>query len=105
MILNNLSKVLDKYEEQLGYTSLNQFEHLKDLPFYNWFLPQKQPKLKYTFNKMSNLSTSSTQEWKQKQEIEQKEDQKPFFKYQSVKNTDCLTSSTFNYSSHLLKKW
>jgi hypothetical protein len=36
MTLQNLSKVLDKYESQLGSTSLEQFELLKDLPFHDW---------------------------------------------------------------------
>ena len=36
MTLQNLSKVLDKYESQLGSTSLEQFELLKGLPFYDW---------------------------------------------------------------------
>lgn len=33
MTLQNLSKILDKYEEQLGYSNIQQFEVLKDLPF------------------------------------------------------------------------
>jgi hypothetical protein len=38
MTLQNLSKILDKYEQQLGYSSSNiqQFELLKGLPFYDW---------------------------------------------------------------------
>ena len=36
MTLQNLSKILDKYEQQLGSTNLEQFEVLKGLPFYNW---------------------------------------------------------------------
>lgn len=36
MTLQNLSKILDKYEEQLGYSNKEQFEHLRNLPFYNW---------------------------------------------------------------------
>jgi hypothetical protein len=36
MTLQNLSKILDKYEQQLGSGSIQQFELLKDLPFYNW---------------------------------------------------------------------
>lgn len=36
MTLQNLSKVLDKYESQLGSASLEQFELLKGLPFYDW---------------------------------------------------------------------
>ena len=34
--LQNLSKILDKYESQLGYNTVNHFELLKGLPFYNW---------------------------------------------------------------------
>ena len=37
MTLQNLSKILDKYESQLGSTNnTEQFEILKGLPFYNW---------------------------------------------------------------------
>ena len=37
MTLQNLSKILDKYESQLGSTTeTNRFELFKDLPFYNF---------------------------------------------------------------------
>ena len=38
MTLQNLSKILDKYEQQLGYSSssIQQFELLKGLPFYSF---------------------------------------------------------------------
>ena len=36
MTLQNLSKILDKYEEQLGYNFGQQFDQLKNLPFYDW---------------------------------------------------------------------
>ena len=36
MTLENLSKILDKYEEQLGYNLGQRFDQLKNLPFYNW---------------------------------------------------------------------
>ena len=37
MTLQNLNKILDRYEEQLGFTnSSNQFEQLRGLPFYDW---------------------------------------------------------------------
>jgi hypothetical protein len=36
MTLLNLSKILDKYESQLGSTEAKQFELLRGLPFYNW---------------------------------------------------------------------
>ncbi len=36
MTLQNLSKILDKYESQLGSSSIQQFEQLNGLPFYNW---------------------------------------------------------------------
>lgn len=39
MTLQNLSKILDKYESQLGSTSANQFELLKGLKFYNFQHP------------------------------------------------------------------
>jgi hypothetical protein len=34
--LHNLSKILDKYESQLGYNTADQFELLKRLALYNW---------------------------------------------------------------------
>jgi hypothetical protein len=36
MTLQNLGKILDKYESQLGSTDTEQFIHLKGLPFYHW---------------------------------------------------------------------
>ena len=37
MTLQNLKKILDRYEEQLGVTpQANQLELLKCLPFYDW---------------------------------------------------------------------
>jgi hypothetical protein len=36
MTLHNLSKILDKYESQLGIADSNIFDSLKGLPFYNW---------------------------------------------------------------------
>jgi hypothetical protein len=38
MPLQNLGKILDKYELQLGSTNTEQFELLKCLPFYDWSL-------------------------------------------------------------------
>ena len=40
MGLQNLSKILDKYESQLGSLNTEQFDRLKGLPFYNWQNPQ-----------------------------------------------------------------
>jgi hypothetical protein len=40
MTLQNLSKILDKYELKLGSPSLGQFELLLGLPFYDWQDPQ-----------------------------------------------------------------
>ena len=36
MTLQNLSRILDKYEQQFGSTNIQAFDRLKDLPFYNW---------------------------------------------------------------------
>jgi hypothetical protein len=36
MTLQNLSKILDKYDSQLGSGSIQQFELLKGLSFYDW---------------------------------------------------------------------
>ena len=40
MTLQSLSKILDRYDQRLGSSSLGQFELLKGLPFYNWQNPQ-----------------------------------------------------------------
>lgn len=40
MTLQNLSRILDKYEQKLGSPSLGQFELLKGIPFYIWQNPQ-----------------------------------------------------------------
>jgi hypothetical protein len=36
MTLQNLNKLLDKYEQKLGVTNTEQFEPLQSLPFYNF---------------------------------------------------------------------
>ncbi|MGC2307446.1 MAG: hypothetical protein WA461_03510 [Nitrososphaeraceae archaeon] len=36
MTLQNLSRILDKYEQQFGSTNTEQFQILKGLSFYNW---------------------------------------------------------------------
>lgn len=46
MTLQNLSKILDKYESQLGSPNTEQFDRLKGLPFYNF----QNPKDSNTFN-------------------------------------------------------
>lgn len=40
MTLQNLSKILDKYEQHLGSTQIKELELLRGLPFYNWQNPQ-----------------------------------------------------------------
>ena len=40
MTLQNLSKILDKYESQSGRDNIQQFDQLKGIPFYNWQNPQ-----------------------------------------------------------------
>ena len=40
MTLQNLSRILDNYEQKLGSSSLGQFELLKGIQFYNWQNPQ-----------------------------------------------------------------
>ena len=40
MTLQNLSKILDKYDQKHGSSRLGQFELLNGLPFYNWHNPQ-----------------------------------------------------------------
>ena len=40
MTLQNLSKILDKYDQKHGSSRLGQFKLLNGLPFYNWHNPQ-----------------------------------------------------------------
>lgn len=40
MTLQNLNKLLDKYEQQLDSGSIQEFELLKDLPFYDLGNPE-----------------------------------------------------------------
>lgn len=42
MYNQSLSKYLDQYESKLNISSLQQFELLKGLPFYNWDKPKEQ---------------------------------------------------------------
>ena len=53
MTLQNLNKILDKYESQLGIVDSNIFDSLKGLPFYDW---SDAPK----FTQNVNSSTGST---------------------------------------------
>ena len=43
LTLKNLSKILDKYEEQFGSTYTQQFGVLKGLPFYSDWIRQINP--------------------------------------------------------------
>jgi hypothetical protein len=56
MTLQNLSKILDKYEQQLGSTNTEQFELLKGLPFYNW--PEEYDQLAVTRTKVRTSSNT-----------------------------------------------
>ena len=54
MILQNLNKILNKFESELGFTtSPNQFQSIKGLPFYNW----QKPEDSMTFNHVIGLPT------------------------------------------------
>ena len=46
MTLQNLSKILDKYDQQFGFSNISELELLKGLPFYNF----KHPEGSNTFN-------------------------------------------------------
>src|ERR671919_2073757 len=67
MTLQNLSKILDKYEEKRGSTSLEQFELLKGLSFYSdWSDARQLPKVSnvtrnVTFNHAIGLPQKSGQ--------------------------------------------
>jgi hypothetical protein len=69
MTLQNLSKILDKYESQLGITAAApQLELLKGLPFYNWqndsAIPRKSLHglTELSFNHAIGLPTKNDQE-------------------------------------------
>ena len=54
MTLQNLNKILNKFESELGFTtSPNQFQSIKGLPFYNW----QKPEDSMTFNHVIGLPT------------------------------------------------
>ncbi|MFZ0556261.1 MAG: hypothetical protein WAM26_13310 [Nitrososphaeraceae archaeon] len=56
MTLQNLNKILDRYEEQLGFTnSSNQFEQLHGLPFYDWSIDRGVSNRITTFNNVIGL--------------------------------------------------
>ena len=55
MTLQNLSKILDRYESQLGSTDLEQFEILKGLPFYDWNKRQERNYTKYNCGAVSTM--------------------------------------------------
>ena len=56
MTLQNLNKILDRYEEQLGFTnSSNQFEQLQGLPFYDWSIDRGVSNRITTFNNVIGL--------------------------------------------------
>ncbi len=52
MTLQNLSKILDKYEQQLGFSSssIQQFALLRGLPFYDWSQKTLDSKFSSSFN-------------------------------------------------------
>ena len=56
MTLQNLNKILDEYEEQLGFTNpSNQFEQLQGLPFYDWLTDNGVSNRITTFNNVIGL--------------------------------------------------
>jgi hypothetical protein len=63
MTLQNLSKILDKYDKQLGYgTQAEQFELLKGLPFYSdWSISQTLANRITTFNDALGLPQKNGQ--------------------------------------------
>ena len=55
MTLQNLSKILDKYEQQLGSMQTgSSFKVLKGLPFYDWSTKMTQSSIT-TFNNAISL--------------------------------------------------
>ncbi len=66
MTLQNLSKILDKYESQLGSINVQQFELLKGLPFYDWkasFVENVAQKTSCSFNHAIGLPKKNGQEF------------------------------------------
>jgi hypothetical protein len=59
MTLQNLSKILDKYDKQLGVTETQQPELLQGLPFYNF----QDPTDTNTFNHAIGLPRKNGQEF------------------------------------------
>lgn len=69
MGLQNLSKILDKYESQLGSLNTEQFDRLKGLPFYNWQascnskIVRVRPYYNNTFNHVIGLPQKNGQSY------------------------------------------
>ena len=62
MTLQNLGKILDRYEQQLGVgASNNQFETLRGLPFYDWSKDTAVSGRITTFNNVLDLPLKNGQ--------------------------------------------
>jgi hypothetical protein len=64
MTLQNLSKILDKYDRQLGSTDTpqqQQLKLLKGLPFYDWSIGQRVANQSTTFNNALGLPQKNGQ--------------------------------------------
>jgi hypothetical protein len=65
LTLQNLGKIIDKYEQELGYSLSSSLDHLKGLPFYNW---NASAPAKHYNNTVTNDSKSSVSELYQRLE-------------------------------------
>ena len=66
MGLQNLSKILDKYESQLGSLNTEQFDRLNGLPFYDWkssFVENVVQITSFSFNYAIGLPQKNGQEF------------------------------------------
>ena len=65
MTLQNLGKILDKYESELGFTTLpNQYELLKGLPFYcQWKQSSTVIRVKHAQCSLQPYHRSTSEEW------------------------------------------
>lgn len=66
MTLQNLNKILERFESQLGLASNKQFELLKGLPFYDWSESKRDIAMSHritTFNNTIGLPEKNGQSY------------------------------------------
>ena len=63
MGLQNLSRILDKYEQQFSSTNIQQFDRLIGLPFYDWSISSLHADRIISFNNAIGLPQKNGQSY------------------------------------------